>query len=91
MNINDHVFFSGVVKDKVEVQATGQQNVLVGADLDGKEFWFPEQYTKAVPSPTELQAMADAAGFTLTPKPPAAPAHAGATPAHATAGTTAKH
>lgn len=95
MQVGDVVVFTGTVKDIVRSKDGSTTSVLTGAtDLTaatvtvGKEYWFDETHLKGVPSQTELEAMATAAGFKLEKIPaPAAPA----TPAAHPATTAAKH
>lgn len=92
MNVGDTVVFTGTVKDKVTDKnnptmvsvLTGAADLANPAGSDGKEYWFLDHHLKGVPSQTELEAMATAAGYKLEKIPPPAAATPGApTPAHA--------
>lgn len=57
MQVGDLVQVTGVVKDIVTAKDTGVVNVLVGADPDGKEYWFQNVH---VASQTKLTAAEEA-------------------------------
>ncbi|HEX8797854.1 MAG TPA: hypothetical protein VF772_04535 [Terriglobales bacterium] len=85
MQVGDTVVFTGTVKDRVvSKDPPNLVSILTGAaDLanptasDGKEYWFAEGHLKGVPSQSELEAMATAAGFKLEKiQPPATAAPA---------------
>lgn len=95
MNVGDTVVFTGVVKDIVRSKdgpqvvsvLTASQALPGPSPSDGKEYWFDESHLRGVATQTELDAMATAAGFTLTPMPK--PAATGEPPAHPVAAAVA--
>lgn len=97
MQVGDTVVFTGTVKDRVVAKdpphlvsiLTGAADLANPTASDGKEYWFREDHVKAVPSQSELEAMATAAGFKLEKiEPPAASTPA--PPAHSTKAPAAK-
>lgn len=98
MNIGDTVVYTGTVKDIVRAKDGSATSVLTGqTDLsnpvgsDNKEYWFQEQDLKGVPTATELDAMATAAGYKLEKIPPPAAAPGAPTHTSAPAHTASKH